>query len=110
MDAYKRPGDFGHEHFANYLKFVLQKNYVYHPYTIHNWSFSENTSENKIDRPTWPLTIRFLPPNWYVFKNELYVLTTSSYRIHSPIKAKGYKQKILFCVGTEKQEFGIARR
>ena len=57
---------FGHKHLANYLKFVLQNYYVYHPCTVRNLSFfSEKTSEKKIS-PPGPLTIRFFPQTNFV--------------------------------------------
>ena len=52
-DVYNRLGDIGHENFANYLKFVLQKNIMV---LIHILSaievFPRTLPRKKFDRPT----------------------------------------------------------
>ena len=65
-DAYMRPGDFGHEYSAIYLKFVFQKQLcVYYLRNLWNWSFSEDNVEKKLTVPLWcpwsPLCTIFLP-------------------------------------------------
>ena len=44
-DENNRPGDFSHEHFANYLKFVLQKNVMFIIHVLQK-NFDRPTLEN----------------------------------------------------------------
>ena len=44
-DAYNRPDDFGHKHWKLSEICFPKIKYVYHPRTVRNCSFSENTAE-----------------------------------------------------------------
>ena len=69
-DAYILPGDFGHEHFANYLKFVLQKIV----FIIHTLSaievFPRTLPKTKFYRPT--LVNPHMTPCDNFFHNDIF--------------------------------------
>ena len=61
-----RPHDFGHEYFAIYLKFVLQKKLcVHHLCSLRNLSFSEDNAEKRVEGPT--LLNSLEPPMHQIF-------------------------------------------
>ena len=64
-----RPGDFGHEHLANYLKFVLQKNMFISHVLSAITCFSQDKFENLFDRGKfvwWGLG----SPKWTFFQRS----------------------------------------
>ena len=70
--------DFGHVYFAIFLKFVLQKNYVYHLCSLRNLSFSEDNAEKKIDcltlvtPPVAPYALNFCRKIYFTKKDLRY--------------------------------------